>query len=274
MIRSFASRHGQRIFRFSLLLCQTLILACLWLPAVSGKIVVGERCPLSFRCFNIAEVSPWRWFAIIPPVLLWLLLLLPIRLPRKPICFALAASAALGCVGVFAGLPAAGAFLLEADAVSLEYGIGLAAFPAACLAAFMASLLFALFPEELARCCTAMRLCRDLEQEAAFLNKDGDKMYLLYLDMLFWANEYAGQRALMGTTAIDYVNRDSLEESGAPARHRAILANCSETFLAEFDTVVREEMEIEDIDRILPDDAARLDFACFLSLYWSRKELK
>ena len=274
MVRSFASRHGQSMFRFPLMLCQTLILACLWLPTVSGKIVTGEWCTLSFRCFNIAEVSPWGWCAIIPPVLLWLLLLLPMRLPRKPVCLALAASAALGCVGVFAGLPAAEAFLLEADAVSLEYGIGLAAFPAACLAAFMVSLLFAFFPEDLAKYCTAMRLCRDLEQEAACLNEEGDKMYLLYLDMLFWANEYASQRALMGTTAIDYANRDSFEKSGASARHRATLANCSETFLPKFNAVVREKMEIEDIDHILPDDAARLDFACFLSLYWSRKELK
>lgn len=120
----------------------------------------------------------------------------------------------------------------------------------------------------------AEELCEELVEFGSALEDDDELGYGLFIDMLFWANEYSRLITMKAQPDIK-TNKKLYEESGAAERIEEDINNALETYLSDLDVILKDHIHIRGIEKYLPDESYKIKLAGYLSLYFfeQRKEL-
>ena len=113
----------------------------------------------------------------------------------------------------------------------------------------------------------AEELCETMVDLGSELDGNDELGYGLFVDMLFWANEYTRLITMKAQPDIQ-TNKKLYEESGATERIEADIENALDTYLADLDVILKDHIHKRGIERYLPDESYKVKLAGYLSLYF------
>lgn len=157
-------------------------------------------------------------------------------------------------------------YLYGTAATNIEEAIGLRIFISIIALALILPFLLEKNSRPVSTYDDATLLCEEFLEKGYELQDTDETGYGLFTDVVFWANEYSKQLAMLNAPG-EKENSKSYDATGATQRKQEHLSNCKETYLGDLSVLFKDHIKIRSLDAYLPDDEHKLGFACYLSLY-------
>lgn len=158
-------------------------------------------------------------------------------------------------------------WVYSTDAINISEQYGMQVFCALISLALIFPFMIEQWSRPIKTYSDAEELCEELIDKGSELEDNDDLGYGLFIDMLFWANEYTRLITMKAQPDIR-ANKKLYEESGAIDRIQADIDNALGTYLADLDVILRDHIRIRGIERYLPDESYKARLAGYLSMYF------
>ena len=158
-------------------------------------------------------------------------------------------------------------WIYSTDAINVSEQYGMFVFSVLIVLALVLPFIIEQWSRPIKNYSDAEELCEAIVDLGSELVDDDELGYGLFVDMLFWANEYTRLITMKAQPDIQ-TNKKLYDGSGATERMEEDIENALGTYLADLDIILKDHIHIRGIERYLPDKSYRIKLAGYLSLYF------
>lgn len=158
-------------------------------------------------------------------------------------------------------------WIYSTDAINVSEQYGMFVFSVLIVLALVLPFIIEQWSRPIKNYSDAEELCEAIVDLGSELVDDDELGYGLFVDMLFWANEYTRLITMKAQPDIQ-TNKKLYDESGATERMEEDIENALGTYLADLDIILKDHIHIRGIERYLPDESYKIKLAGYLSLYF------